>query len=229
MRLGNPAVRENHGEVGYVFLRYLVDQTPKRFKPRLDAECKAFLVQPVVAEIIARAHSQVISVINRFALVYAALVMGISAQILPWSVAEINAGVIACMQRWLNQRGNIDTAAELVQKIERIRQAFGVTAQDRLIHLKSDSRGRIVPASPADQSKMNAPDQFDGYIKDERILLTVAAWERLWHGLDLSAVKKYLLDRGWLIPGPDKTAVVERIKSGEPAVRLYELAPSFIE
>jgi hypothetical protein len=171
----------------------------------------------------------VISVINRFALVYAALAMGISAQILPWSRDEINAGVIACMQRWLKQRGNIDTAAELMQTIERIRRTFAVTAQDRLIRVTSD-RGRIVPASPADQSKMDAPDQFDGYIKDGRILLTVAAWERLWHGLDSDAVKKYLLNRGWLIPGPGgKASISERVKGGEPTVRVYELAPSFIE
>jgi uncharacterized protein (DUF927 family) len=235
-----PAVRENHGEVGYVFLKYLVDQTPKKFKPRLDAERKAFLAQPAVAEIHERAHPQVISVINRFALVYAALVMGISAQILPWSLAEINAGVTACMQRWLNQRGNIDTAAELVQKIDRIRRAFAVTVSDRLIRLTS-GRGRIVPASPADQSKMDAMDAanqsktgaadlFDGYVKDGRILLLPEAWERLWHGLDRDEVKKYLLNRGWLILGPGgKASISERVKSGEPTVRVYELAPSFIE
>jgi uncharacterized protein (DUF927 family) len=224
-----PAVREYHGALGYDWLQYLVGQTPNKFKPRLDELRNAFLARPSVTEIVDRAHSQVISVINRFALVAAALAMAVGAKILPWSQVDIDACIIVCMHRWLNQRGNIDTAAELVQKIERIRQAFAFTAQDRLIHLTADNRGRIVPASPADQSKMDAPDQFDGYIKDGRILLTVAAWERLWHGLELNAVKKYLLDRGWLITGPDKTTIVERVKSGEPAVRVYELAPSFIE
>ena len=229
-----PATREYHGAIGYDWLQYLVGQTPKKFQPRLNELCKVFLGQPAVAEILDRAHSQVISVIHRFALVAATLAMAIEANILPWSQVDTDAAIIACMRRWLNQRGNIDTAGELLREIERRRRMFAVTANDRLIHLDIVER-QLVAASPADQRKMEAAERFDGFFKngraiDEgRVLLTPDAWRHLWAGLDLEAVKQHLLRRGLLIPGRDgKVPSAEKYKSGAPTARFYVLAAAFI-
>src|SRR6516165_226153 len=226
--------REYHGAVGYDWLQYLVGQTPKNFQPRLNELCKVFLRQPAVVEILDRAHSQVISVIHRFALVAATLALAIEASILPWSQVDTDAAIIACMQRWLNQRGNIDVAGELLREIERRRRMFAVTANDRLIHLDIVER-QLVAASPADQRKMEAAERFDGFFKngraiDEgRVLLTPDAWRHLWAGLDLEAVKQHLLRRGLLIPGRDgKVPSAEKYKSGAPTARFYVLAAAFI-
>jgi hypothetical protein len=113
---------------------------------------------------------QVVSVITRFALVAVALAIAIDAKILPWSIDDTEAAVIACMQRWVNQRGNINAAGELLQEVERRRRTISTTINDRYIHLRVEGR-RLVPAVPADQSKMNAADKFDGCVKEGSILV----------------------------------------------------------
>jgi hypothetical protein len=77
---------------------------------------------------------------------------------------------------------------------------------------------------------MDAPDQFDGYVKNGHILLKPDAWQRLWAGLNSDAVKKHLLQRQLLLPGPKgEVPTVERVKTGAPAVRVYVLASAFID
>jgi uncharacterized protein (DUF927 family) len=224
-----PAIREYHGTAGHEWLQYLVGQTPKKFKPRLSELQKTWLARSDVTESFKCADSQVRSVINRFALVAAALAMAIEAQILPWSQADTDVAIIACMQRWLNQRGNIDAAGELLRQIERRRKELAATINDRFIHLRVEGR-RLVPASAADQEKMNAADQSDGYVKDGQILVTPKAWESMWDGLDIKAVNKHLLREKLLIPDREgKVPSVERYKSGERPTRFYVLASTFIE
>jgi hypothetical protein len=182
-------------------------------------------------EIASRAHPQVVSVINRFALVAAALHMAIEAGILPWTIADVDAAIIACMRRWVNQRGNIDTAGELLREIGRRRQTIATTIGDRFIHLDLKGR-RLVPASAADQSKMDAEQKFDGYVKeyceDGRILVWPDAWHRLWAGLDADAVKKHLRQAGLLIADPSDAASLEKFKSKAPPARFYVLAKAFV-
>jgi uncharacterized protein (DUF927 family) len=229
------ATNECHGCVGYDWLRHLVGLTPKGIKAELKRLRGAWLELPEVTEIASRAHPQVVSVVNRFALVAAALHMAIEAGILPWTVAEVDAAIIACMKRWLQQRGNIDTAGELLREIQRRRQRIAATIGDRFIHLDLKGR-RLVPASPADQSKMDAEQtgeqKFDGYIKeygeDGRILVWPDAWHRLWAGLDADAVKKHLRQAGLLIADPSDAASLKKFKSKASPARFYVLAKAFV-
>jgi uncharacterized protein (DUF927 family) len=227
------ATNECHGCVGYDWLRHLVGLTPKGIKAELKRLRGAWLELPEVTEIASRAHPQVVSVVNRFALVAAALHMAIEAGILPWTIADVDTAIIACMKRWLQQRGNIDTAGELLREIERRRQTIAATIDDRFIHLEIKGR-RLAPASAADQSKMDAEQQFDGYVKeygeDGRILVWPDAWHRLWAGLDADAVKKHLRQAGLLIPGRDgDVPSLEKFESKAPPARFYVLAPAFLE
>jgi hypothetical protein len=172
----------------------------------------------------------VVSVVGRFALVAAAVSMAVDAAILPWSTADTDVALIACMERWLGQRGNTDAAGEPLQEIRRRRQAFAATIDDRLIRLCRNRR-RLVPASVVDQGKVDAASAavFDGYIKDGRILLTPAAWHRLWTGLDGSAVKDYLLRAQLLICGAGgDVPSLEKFKTGARPDRFYVLAPEFV-
>jgi hypothetical protein len=175
----------------------------------------------------------VVSVVSRFALVAAALSMAITdAAILPWTIADADAALIACMERWLCQRGNTDAAGELLQEIRRRRQAFAATLDDRLIRLRRDGR-RLVPASAADRGKVDAAERsaavFNGYIKDGRILLTPAAWHRLWTGLDGGAIKEHLLRAQLLICGAGgDVPSLEKFKTGARPGRFYVLAPEFV-
>jgi hypothetical protein len=226
------ATNDLHGTAGYDWLRHLVALGPKRIKVELKQLREAWWALPQVTEIAGRAHPQVVSVIGRFALVAATLSMASAAGIVPWSVLDINAGIIACMQRWLQQRGNVDTAGELVREIRRRRRMFAAITNDRFIHLSIKGR-RLVPASTADQRKMDADaeQKFDGFVKEDgRILVRPEAWSRLWAGLDVDAVKKHLQDAGLLVY--DRKGVVpsaEKISSKAPAGRFYVLAPTFVE
>jgi putative DNA primase/helicase len=223
------ATSELHGAVGYDWLCHLVALTPGKISAELRRRREAWLALPAVADITDRAHPQVTSVVNRFALVTAALAMAVDAKILSWSISDIDAAVIACMQRWLNQRGNLDLAGELLREVERRRKLIAATVRDRFIHINVEGR-RLVPASAADQHKLEIADQFDGYVKDDRILVGPEAWQRLWGGLDIKAVNEHLLREEFLIPAGDgKAPSVEKVKSGEPAERFYVLAPSFIK
>jgi hypothetical protein len=156
--------------------------------------------------------------------------MAAAASIMPWSADDINAAIITCMSRWLQQRGNIDTAGELLREIERRRQMFAATVNDHFIRLSLKKR-RLVPASAADRHKMklqrDGKQKFDGYVRaDGRILVTSEAWRRLWTGLDADAVTKYLLRAQLLLPGRDRVQSTEKINN-KPG-RFYVLAPAFI-
>jgi hypothetical protein len=223
------ATGEYHGAVGHDWLQYLVGQTPKKFKPRLNELRKTFLAQPAVAEIFAQAHSQVVSVINRLALVAATLAMAIEAKILPWSQADTDDAIIACMQRWLRERGNVDAAGELLRQIEQRRRTTAATIDDHFIRLSVEGR-RLVPASAADQHKMERADEFDGYIKNGHLLVTPEAWRQRWAGLNLEDVNKHLLKANLLIPDREgKASRAEKYNSDAPAKRFYVLAPAFID
>jgi hypothetical protein len=160
-----------------------------------------------------------------------------AAGIVPWAVADIDAAIIACMQRWLRQRGNIDLAGELLREIRQRRQMFAVTINDRFIHLCLKDR-RLVPASVADQRKMDVErkgsEQFDGYVKalgeEGRILVRPEAWRRLWGGLDADAVKEHLQQSKLLIAGSKgDVPSLERFKSNEAPSRFYVLKWAFVE
>jgi hypothetical protein len=223
------AARDYHGAIGHDWLGHLVHLGPKDIKRNLDRLRDSWLAQPEVTEIRARAHPQVTSVINRFALVAATLAMAVEAGLLPWLIADTDAAIIACMKRWVYQLGNLDAAGELLREIERRRRVFATTVDDRLIRLAVNGR-RLVAASPADQHKLKAAEQFDGYVKNGRVLLTPDAWRRLWTGLDGEAVKQQLLRQQLLIADRDGTVPsVEKFRSGAPGARFYVLALAFID
>jgi uncharacterized protein (DUF927 family) len=220
---------EFHGSAGYDYLQLLVTLTPKEIRARVKKGRTLFLAQPEVVEIIKRAHPQVSSVVGRFALLAVALAIAIEAGILPWAVADTDAGIIACMQRWVNQRVNIDTTGELLRQIEQRRKGLAATINHRFIHLRVEGR-RLVPASAADQEKMNAADKCDGYVKDEQILVKPKAWQGMWEGLDIKVVNKLLLREKLLIPDRDGSVPKpEKFKTGASAVRFYVLALAFID
>ena len=225
------AVNEYHGTFGHEWLQHLVALGPRQIKVELQLLRKAWRALPKVTEIISRAHPQVISVINRFALVAATLNMANAVGIVPWTVDDINDAIFACMERWLQRRGNVDTGGELLRAIRHCQQMIAAAIDDRFIHLSLRKR-RLVAATAADQRKMkaelNGNQKFDGYVKaDGRILVRADAWHRLWVVVDIDAVKKHLLEAKLLIP--DRKGVVpspEKING--KTVRFYVLAPAFV-
>ena len=91
------AMKRQHGAVGRDWQRHLVELGPDGIKADLDRHREAFLALPEVATVTEKAHPQVRAVVNRFALYAAALRMAIEAGLLPWTIENADAGIVACM------------------------------------------------------------------------------------------------------------------------------------
>src|SRR5262245_17566358 len=129
------AMKRQHGAVGRDWQRYLVEIGPDRLKADLDRHREAFLALPEVVGIAEQAHPQVRAVVNRFALYAAALRMAIEANLLPWSVAQADAAIAACMGRWVAERGNLDTAGEIVRAARQVEADLVARLNDRFIRI----------------------------------------------------------------------------------------------
>src|SRR5262245_2099501 len=176
------AMKRQHGAVGRDWQRHLVNIGPDKIKAGLHEHRGAFLALPEVLAVAAKAHPQVRAVVNRFALYAAALRMAIAAGLLPWTIEEADVGIVACMQRWVAQRDNLDTAGEVVRAAREAKHALARDLNDRFIQLRQHGR-RWVLASAADEAKQSTPESFDGYLKPDSILVRPAAWRRYCNGV----------------------------------------------
>src|SRR5262249_49409475 len=178
------AMKRQHGAVGRDWQRHLVNIGPDRIIAELHAHRNSFLALPEVLTVVAKAHPQVRAVINRFALHAAALRMAIVAGLLPWAVEEADAGIAACMGRWVAQRGNVDVAGEVVRAAREVERKLAVGLRDRFIHIKkSGANNKLIPATEADEGKAKTPEHFDGFIKSDCLLIRPEAWRRYCDGV----------------------------------------------
>jgi uncharacterized protein (DUF927 family) len=195
------AMKRQHGAVGRDWQRYLVALGPDQIKAELQKRREAFLALPEVVAVAEKAHPQVRAVVNRFALTAAALRMAVEANLLPWTIEEADAGIIACMQRWAQQRGNIDEAGELVRAANEVVASIKAALPDRFIAIHKPNRA-WEPVTEADEVRQKTPELFDGYVKDDRILVRPEVWNRLCNGL-AHEIAVHLKQRGMLIPDRD--------------------------
>jgi putative DNA primase/helicase len=204
------AMKRQHGAVGRDWQRHLVELGPDRIKADLDGHRETFLELPEVVTITAKAHPQVRTVVNRFALLAAALRMAIEAKLLPWTVESADSGIVACMQRWVAQRGNVDEAGEIVRAARRIEADLVAGLKDRFIHIHL-ADNRWTPVTRADEIKQQTPEQFDGYAKPDRFLVRPEAWRRYCNGFDAAEIAEHLKQRGVLIAGDNSVSKPEQV------------------
>jgi putative DNA primase/helicase len=203
------AVKRQHGAVGLAWQQHLVEIGPARIKAVLDQHREHFLALPEVVAVVEKAHPQVRAVVNRFALYAAALRMAIEAGLLPWSIAETDTGIVSCMGRWVAQRGNIDTAGEIVRVGSRV-EADLVAGLDHFIRIHKTAKG-WAPATEADVIKQQTPELFDGYAKPDHILVRPEVWRRYCNGFDPAEIAEHLKQRGALIPGHNSVSKAEQV------------------
>jgi hypothetical protein len=202
------AMKRYHGAVGLAWQRHLVDVGPGAITAQLHAHREAFLALPEVVAIAAKAHPQVRAVVNRFALYAAALRMAIAAGFLPWT--EADSGIVACMQRWAAQRGNVDTAGEIVRAAREVERELVAGIGDRFIHIcRSGNKWKLV--SEADAFRQRTPELFDGYVKPDRILVRTEAWRRYCNGVDPAEIARHFQRRGALIADGNGVSKAEQV------------------
>ena len=193
-----PLTSELHGAVGRAWLQHLVDLGAETIAAQVGHHRDEWLKLPAVAAVQAKASNQVHSILNRFALVAAALRMAIEAKLLPWSIEETDCGVAACMVRWLTSRnGRLDLTGEVLGAVEQIRDYSRrrTSTADSSIYASSID-GKLDYANPADATKRDTL----GYVKDGRILVEPTAWRSvLCAGYDPEKTARHLKAEGLLI------------------------------
>jgi hypothetical protein len=127
------ATMQYHGAVGRVWQQWLIEHSTE-LRERIEQERQAFLALPQVQEVERRAHPQLHSIIRRFALYAASLRLAIDANILPWTVEEADAGLIAVLERWVRQQGNSQPVSTQSRAAEFIRR-LADDLSDRFIHI----------------------------------------------------------------------------------------------
>jgi hypothetical protein len=179
-------------------------------KADLDRHRKAFLALPEVVAVTEKSHPQVRAVVNRFALLAAALRMAIQAKLLPWAIENADAGIVAVMARWVAQRGNFDSAGEIVHAARQIEADLVAGMSDRFIHIHRRDK-RWTPISPADEIKQQTPELFDGYAKPDRVLVRPEVWRRYCNGFNPAEIADHFKQRGVLIAGDTGVSRAEQV------------------
>jgi hypothetical protein len=99
-----------------------VDLGSDEIQARLRRHREEWLTIPAINAVRASATGQVRSVVNRFALVAAALRMAIDAGLLPWTIDDSDLGIASCLVRWAaSRKGRLNLAGEMVSVVEQIR------------------------------------------------------------------------------------------------------------
>lgn len=215
------AMKRHHGAIGLAWQRHLVQLGPDQIKVNFDQHRDTFLALPEVVAITERAHPQVRAVVNRFALYGAALRMAIEAGLLPWTMESADTGIVCCMQRWVAQRGNVDTAGEIVRAARQIELDL-VEGLDRFIAIHKVGKAWTA-VTEADAIKQQTAKDFDGYLKPDpdRILVRPEAWRRRCNGVDPSEIARHFQRRGVLIADGEGVSKIEQV-IGKPD-RFYVL------
>jgi putative DNA primase/helicase len=217
-----PLTQELYGAVGRAWLKHLVDLGEDRIVASVRHHRDEWLKLPAIAAVRAQANVQVQSILNRFALVAAALRMAIEANLLPWSVDDTDLGIAACMMRWLaSRKGRLDVTGEMLGATEQIRTILAANFHGRFIHQRVID-GNLDYATPADATKRDTL----GYVKDGRILVEPTAWRSvLCEGYDPEKTARHLKNEGYLITDEGKLQYQAKVKRGGDVVkaRFYAL------
>ena len=192
-------IKQCHGAPGRDWQMWLVELGAVKIRERIDRERQAFLALPQVQDIEGRAQPQLRSIIRRFALYAASLRMAIEANVLPWTVEEADAGLIACLERWVKQRGNTDPATTRSRFMADLMRRLADDLSDCFIHIHK-VKGRFVPATDSDMAKQQkSPEVYDGYVKDGLVLIRPEAWVKRCAGADHVEIARHLHARGVLL------------------------------
>jgi len=193
-----PLTIQLHGAAGRAWLKHLVNLGPDGISLRLGKHRAEWLSLPLVAALRTNATGQVHSILNRFALVAAALRMAIEAKLLPWQWDDTDLGVAACMARWAAARkGRLDLPGEMASAVEQVRTILTANLHGRFIHQRIEEvSGRLAYVAPADATKRDTL----GYVKEGRILVEPSAWRKeLCAGYDPEKTARHLKDEGLLL------------------------------
>jgi hypothetical protein len=219
------ATMQYHGAAGRDWQQWLVGHSAE-LRERIERERQEFLALPQVQDVESRAQPHLRSIVRRFGLYAASLRLAIDANVLPWAVAEADAGLIAVLERWVNRRGNLDEGSALVRVADEVVARINAALSDRFIAIHKPKRA-WEPVTEADRIKQESATNFDGYAKPEHILVRPEAFHRYCGQSDPGQIAKRLQQQGALIADDSggKFSKLERVMGKKPD-RYYVLKRS---
>jgi hypothetical protein len=214
-------VKHCHGAPGRDWQMSLVELGAVKIKERIERERLVFLALPQVRDIERRAQPQLRSIIRRFALYAASLRMAIEANVLPWTFEEADAGLIACLERWVTQRSNTDAGTARSRFIADFMRRPAEDLPDRFIHIQR-VKGRYVPATDSDMAKQQKPPEaYDGYLKDDLVLIRPEAWVKRCAGANPMEIAKHLHTMGVLLASENDSKFSKTAQAVGRSERFY--------
>jgi uncharacterized protein (DUF927 family) len=220
-------ITQCHGAAGRDWQKWLVELGAVKIRERIDQERQAFLALPQVQNISRRAQPELRSIIRRFALYAASLHLAIEANILLWTGEEADTGLTACLERWVQQRGNIDPAIAQSRFITDFMRKLAADLSDRFIHIRK-VKGRFVPATDSDTAKLqNSSAAYDGFVKpgkdgeDELVLIRPEAFEKRCAGADPAAIARHLHAEGDLLASDKGGKLSKTVQTLGQSERFY--------
>jgi hypothetical protein len=124
--------------------------------------------------------------------------------------AQVGVHWIFVRLRWVAQRGNVDTAGEIVRAARQVEADLVAGMSDRFIHIHQADK-RWTPISPADEIRQQTPELFDGYAKPDRVLVRPKAWRRYCNGFNPAEIAGHFKQRGVLIAGDTGVSRAEQV------------------
>jgi hypothetical protein len=203
-------IKQCHGAPGRDWQKWLAELGAVRIKEWIDRGRLVFLALPQVQDIERRAQPQLRSIIRRFALYAVSLRMAIEANVLPWTFEEADAGLIACLERWVKQPGNLDDAGEIVRAARQVERELATNLNARFIHLRKQGKA-WAPVTEADAVKQRTPELYDGYVKPDRVLVRPEALRRYCNGSDPVEIVRIFQRRGALIASKNDPSKIEQV------------------
>lgn len=203
----NEACSNYYGTAGREFIKSIIKNEIEPTKKDLR-----FIIDDFVAENTKDCDGQVKRVANRFALVYAALMLAKKFSILPksWSDDEIKSAIENCYNSWFCQRG---TSGDL-ESSQLINQVKGL--------LDENSDGKFISKHGENDKRTHLT--IWGYKEGSKFYVLPKAFkENLCNGFDSEQSAKILIKNKLLIPSNDgKSSRVERISAHhKPTDRFY--------
>ena len=164
------------------------------------------------------ADGQVRRACGRFALIAFAGELATEFGITGWSAGAAKAAAVRCFEDWLAARGGT-VAAEVREAFAQVRSFIEQHGESRFSLAWDQENER--PVSNRAGFRKAEPDGPAYYILPE-------VWRReVCKGFDPKTVTDAMIERGWLIRGPDRLTRKERIP-GEGTLWVYLVSPAFL-
>ncbi len=245
------ATARRYGTAAPAFLRYILARLDR--EPELPAELRRWQDDLVRGwlEPHADAGGQVRTVARRFGLVAIAGELATIADVTGWAPNDATDAAATCFRAWLAERGTAG-AREDAQAVTQMRSFISMHGPSRFEEWRDpapvveaaqgdgDLPPPVVEAAQGD-GDLPPPERFRAVNRvGWRRWLRDGDWRPAWRyyvlpngmhealtGLDFKAAIKVLIERGFLIPGKDKSSQSAN-PPGHPKARVYVLRASIL-